>query len=567
MTTKLAKSSSAFRSCSIVTVVAFVILSIGLPINSTGFAILPGPSLAGPTDMDPPDSLTQLRDDIDGWIGKGTAADGFEPLAKRARDLIEHESDPGELLSILHESSRLCWHGPTEPTRALRAWSLNQLVEMPAESSRARTMLRSQFLPPLHRIVPERQLNEVNVFDELVDKLATQGVPKEFSADLTYAKSLLRVEVNRAWNASWLDQRERDRTIDSLRKLAADLGDVVMTNSKTYSEVVAGDIRELQELAFGSPTPGMTLTDLQNVEFELKHDRGKVVVLIFWSSWCVPCLARVPEEKDMQNGFAGDPFELIGVNSDQAADVARRTAEQRNMTWRNVWDGSGSESSMGKYFAIRGLPSAIVLDREGRICGKFVGSIFNQDFTTNDIQRIVETALGKQHRAATKVADAPRANIKMKETNAEPGSDEAADTNETTLTAEESQRYTEVAKKLIMALNSEDKKAYRALFTDASWESAIPWFREMFATQISSFGRIKTAYAPRRGLVRVTEKMSFRGGSESSVAVMVKFENGMGGALSFELNADNKIVSSSVFIKQELAEFDDKTTQPIFELN
>ncbi len=336
-------------------------------------------------------------------------------------------------------------------------------------------------------------------------------------------------------------------------------------DGKNYSALIASNIRELKELAFGSPVPGLTLTDLQNGEFDLKDSRGKVVALIFWSSWCAPCLAQVPQEKAMQSSFSGEPFELIGVNSDQSADEARETSARREMTWRNVWDRPDSESSLGKYFAIRGLPSAIVIDREGRICGKFVGSIFNRDFTTSDVKQVVEVALGKQNSGATKIAGNTGFARKMEQTDAEP--DNAHDdTNEPAFTAEELQRYTEVATKLITTLNNEDRQAYRALFTDQAWESAIPWFREMFTTQLSSFGRIQTAYAPRRGLVRISEKMAFRGGGDKSVTIMVKFENGMGGAISFELNAGNKIVSSNVFIKQELAAFVDKTATPIFEL-
>ena len=60
--------------------------------------------------------------------------------------------------------------------------------------------------------------------------------------------------------------------------------------------------------------------------------------------------------------------------------------------------------------------------------------------------------------------------------------------------------------------------------------------------------------------------MSFRGGSDQSATIMVKFEEAIGGALSFELNDENKIIYSNVFIKKELAAFVDRTAAPIFEL-
>jgi thiol-disulfide isomerase/thioredoxin len=560
--TKSSKSCYEFRSTKSVAGLVFV---LGFFTSSIGWAMFPLRPWEPQATTVSSDSLAQLRRDIDAWVGNGMAVDDFSPLAGRTRDLVERGTDPSELLSMLHESSRLCWHGPALATRALREWSLNQLLRMPSESGRTRMMLRSQFLPALHRVVPEKQVEEVEVFDQLVNKLVMEDLPEEFRADLSYARLLLRVEVNRAWNAAWLDQSERDQTIDSLRELAAAFEDVEAADGKKYPEIVAGDIRELRELAFGSPVPGFKLTDLQNVDFGLQDYRGKVVALVFWSSWCVPCLARVPEEKEMQLDLAGQPFELIGVNSDQSADQARKTAAQRSMSWRNVWDSHGRTSSLGKYFAIRGLPSAVVLDREGRICGKFVGSIFNQNFATRDVRRVVELALGKADGETANNAGKFANSSKMTEDDRAPATGKPA-TTDATLTVEELARYTEVAKQLITAINNEDKQVYRALFTDDAWESAIPWFRDMFAVQISSFGRIQTAYAPRRGLVRISEQMAFRGGSDQSATIMVKFENGMGGALSFELNSENKIISSNVFIKQELSAFADRNSAPVFEL-
>ncbi len=214
MASELAKSSKVFRGFLCTTVVAACLFLSGMLSGSQAYATCRLGPWTPQVTTESPDSLTQLRADVDAWISQGMGSDDFEELAGRTMELAKHESDPSELLSILHESSRLCWHGPAEQTRALRTDSLHQLLEMPEESGRARTMMRSQFLPALHRIVPEKQFEEVEVFDQLVDKLITADLPQEFRADLGYAKSLLRVEVNRAWNAGWLNQAERDRIIE-----------------------------------------------------------------------------------------------------------------------------------------------------------------------------------------------------------------------------------------------------------------------------------------------------------------------------------------------------------------
>ena len=67
----------------------------------------------------------------------------------------------------------------------------------------------------------------------------------------------------------------------------------------------------------------------------------------------------------------------------------------------------------------------------------------------------------------------------------------------------------------------------------------------MFVNQISSFGRIRKAYSPKRGAVSIGDKMSFSGGIDGGVTVMVKFEDEAGGALSFEIDAEDRIIASS----------------------
>lgn len=129
------------------------------------------------------------------------------------------------------------------------------------------------------------------------------------------------------------------------------------------------------------------------------------------------------------------------------------------------------------------------------------------------------------------------------------------------LTKEEQVRYDRVAAALVTAINAEDRKAYRALHTDEAWESAIDWWRDMFAAQCAKFGPMVKAYPCTRETLRFG-KMGFRGEGTSFVAI---FEEKVGAALTFELNADNKITRTSVFIKEELRHYEAGDAKPIYE--
>ena len=120
MTVELANSIRRFNDFSFEMVVVVFILSVGLPSDKSCLATFPlRPSMRA--GIDSPDSLSELREDIDAGISGEMGVDDFERLARRAMNLAEGEADQGELLSILGQTSRLCWSGPAEQSRVLRA--------------------------------------------------------------------------------------------------------------------------------------------------------------------------------------------------------------------------------------------------------------------------------------------------------------------------------------------------------------------------------------------------------------------------------------------------------------
>lgn len=128
------------------------------------------------------------------------------------------------------------------------------------------------------------------------------------------------------------------------------------------------------------------------------------------------------------------------------------------------------------------------------------------------------------------------------------------------------ERYTRVGVALVTAINAEDRDAYRALHSDEGWNTAIDWWQNMFAMQTGRWGRIDRAWPPTRGVIRVGG-MGFRGSEgEGGATVMIRFEEGVGGALTFALDENDKIRSTSVFIKEELGQYAPADATPVYEL-
>jgi peroxiredoxin len=136
-------------------------------------------------------------------------------------------------------------------------------------------------------------------------------------------------------------------------------------------EVTLGNVPELE---VGKPAPPIEGKDLDGKPMKLSDYRGKVVVLVFWGSWCIPCLAEVPRERELAETMKGRPFALLGVDSDEDPMVARAAAEKTGMTWPSWYDGRRQDyRTIALLYQIHAYPSTFTLDAKGIIRDKRTG--------------------------------------------------------------------------------------------------------------------------------------------------------------------------------------------------
>ncbi len=78
---------------------------------------------------------------------------------------------------------------------------------------------------------------------------------------------------------------------------------------------------------------------------QLGDERGKLVLIDFWATWCPPCMAELPALKDIQKTFGADPrFRLIGISCDQTAEPVKRVIRENGLTWTHGFTGGGFDS-------------------------------------------------------------------------------------------------------------------------------------------------------------------------------------------------------------------------------
>ena len=82
-----------------------------------------------------------------------------------------------------------------------------------------------------------------------------------------------------------------------------------------------------------------------------------------------------PHERSLVKRLAGKPFALLGVNSDRDREALKEVIKKENITWRSWWNGpAGTGGPISTAWGVRGWPTLYVLDAEGRIRRKSVGS-------------------------------------------------------------------------------------------------------------------------------------------------------------------------------------------------
>jgi len=107
--------------------------------------------------------------------------------------------------------------------------------------------------------------------------------------------------------------------------------------------------------------------DTLNQLFSFNSYKGKLVLIDFWASWCIPCIKNFPLLKQIEQKYKNRNFAIIGVSLDDNLEKWKSGIKRFELTWDNISDLKGWNGVGTKYFNISSIPRYVLLGKDGLV--------------------------------------------------------------------------------------------------------------------------------------------------------------------------------------------------------
>lgn len=116
-----------------------------------------------------------------------------------------------------------------------------------------------------------------------------------------------------------------------------------------------------KKLTKNSVAPTFSLNDIKNQHISLEKYRSKYVLLVFWASWCGPCIQEIPVIKQIREQYPESKLEIISFSSDTNEDAYLKALKKLKMSWRHAY----INDDISKKYGINGIPELFLIDNNG----------------------------------------------------------------------------------------------------------------------------------------------------------------------------------------------------------
>ena len=141
----------------------------------------------------------------------------------------------------------------------------------------------------------------------------------------------------------------------------------------------------------GDVMPAYSSQYLDGKPFDLASEKGSVVLVNVWATWCGPCRMEIPELQKLHDKYRDRGFKVLGVSVDDTGvkDVQKFVADQK-MSYPVLLDADGK---LANVLQTTVLPTSVILSRDGKILWRQVGALMPND--VQGVEQVIEKATAK----------------------------------------------------------------------------------------------------------------------------------------------------------------------------
>ena len=148
------------------------------------------------------------------------------------------------------------------------------------------------------------------------------------------------------------------------------------------------------EVSAQQKAPDLSLKDINGKTIKLADLRGKVVLLNFWATWCVPCRTEIPDLVKKQRDYRRDGLQIVGITyPPEKMNEVRRFARELKINYQLA---IGTKETKREFTSSETLPLTVIIDREGTIRGIIEGIMYSDEFDEK-VKPLLSTKIPSPH--------------------------------------------------------------------------------------------------------------------------------------------------------------------------
>lgn len=258
-------------------------------------------------------------------------------------------------------------------------------------------------------VVIQSQFSEFAKVRPLLDKHEMQDKYEEFRRRIDPITKIARVVIDRSWDSGRTEPEKKlcNELLQKVNNVKAQVaGKYVLENTgnaagayvfyhylpeeknigkldsmyrlfpaslygSPYLREMNSRISRMKLLQNGLPAPLFSSITQDGKAFDLAKLKGRLVVLDFWGSWCMPCVQGLPRMKQYYEKYKAS-IEFVGIACNDNETAWRNTIEGYGLTWPQLWNGKDKQD-LSRLYHILAYPTKVIIDKNGELVGVFRG--------------------------------------------------------------------------------------------------------------------------------------------------------------------------------------------------